>query len=155
MNVALGQSRTAGLAIGVFVVDVADQAIRFSRPQRSPLVFDCVDGQAVAEIVASWTGIPAGRMRSDEIRNVLNLRGRLEERVIGQSHALDAIGLGEILQRHRDPGRRVLLRPGPLEQSPSLRHSQAIAAVTDTAQHRLARDDADPSLPPAAARADR
>ena len=57
----------------------------------APLLKVTVDGQAVAEVVANWTGIPVGRMMSDEIRTVLNLRERLEERVIGQSHALEAI----------------------------------------------------------------
>ncbi len=56
-----------------------------------PLVFPVVDGQAVAEIVESWTGIPAGRMQSDEIRTVLNLRDAMESRIVGQSHALEAV----------------------------------------------------------------
>ncbi|MBB3454581.1 type VI secretion system protein VasG [Rhizobium sp. BK313] len=56
-----------------------------------PLVFPVVDAQAVAEIVESWTGIPAGRMRSDEIRTVLDLRRAMERRIIGQPHALEAI----------------------------------------------------------------
>ena len=56
-----------------------------------PLVSPCVDGQAVAEVVAAWTGIPVGRMVSDEIRGVLELRPRLEARVVGQSHALETI----------------------------------------------------------------
>jgi type VI secretion system protein VasG len=56
-----------------------------------PLVHPVVDGQAVAEIVESWTGIPAGRMRSDEIRTVLNLREAMEARIVGQPHALEAI----------------------------------------------------------------
>ena len=56
-----------------------------------PLIFPVVDGQAIAEIVESWTGIPAGRMQSDEIRTVLNLRQALERRIVGQSHALEAI----------------------------------------------------------------
>ncbi|WP_395673103.1 type VI secretion system ATPase TssH [Inquilinus sp.] len=56
-----------------------------------PLVFPVVDAQAVAEIVESWTGIPAGRMRSDEIRTVLTLREAMERRVVGQPHALEAI----------------------------------------------------------------
>ncbi len=33
-----------------------------------------VDGQAIAAIVEAWTGIPARRMQTDEIRTVLNLR---------------------------------------------------------------------------------
>jgi type VI secretion system protein VasG len=56
-----------------------------------PLVFPMVDTQAVAEIVETWTGIPARRMRADEIRSVLNLRQGLEQRVIGQPHALEAV----------------------------------------------------------------
>jgi type VI secretion system protein VasG len=56
-----------------------------------PLIFPVVDRQAVAEIVANWTGIPAGRMQSDEIRTVLNLREAMERRVVGQSHAMEAV----------------------------------------------------------------
>jgi type VI secretion system protein VasG len=56
-----------------------------------PLVHPVVDGQAVAEVVATWTGIPVGRMVSDEIKTVLNLKHKLMERVVGQDHALDAI----------------------------------------------------------------
>lgn len=56
-----------------------------------PLIHPVVDGQAVAEIVEGWTGIPAGRMRADEIRTVLTLRDRLARRIIGQPHALDAV----------------------------------------------------------------
>lgn len=56
-----------------------------------PLVFPVVDGQAVAEVVQTWTGIPTGRMRSDEIRSVMSLRESMEQRIIGQSHALEAI----------------------------------------------------------------
>nr|WP_294501590.1 type VI secretion system ATPase TssH [uncultured Rhodopila sp.] len=56
-----------------------------------PLIFPVVDGQAVAEIVQSWTGIPAGRMREAEIRSVLTLRETLEKRVVGQTHALEAV----------------------------------------------------------------
>jgi len=45
----------------------------------------------VAEVVSGWTGIPVGKVLKDEIQTVLSLRERLEERVIGQSHALEAI----------------------------------------------------------------
>ncbi|RLU04022.1 MAG: type VI secretion system ATPase TssH [Ketobacter sp.] len=56
-----------------------------------PLMQASVDEQAVAEVVANWTGIPVGKMVSDEINAVLSLQDRLEERVIGQSHALSAV----------------------------------------------------------------
>ena len=56
-----------------------------------PMVPLQVDGHVVAEIVASWTGIPLGRMVKDEIQTVLNLQPLLAARVIGQDHALEAI----------------------------------------------------------------
>ena len=58
---------------------------------QSPMVLPVVDATAVAQIIAGWTGIPVGRMVSDEIQTVLNLRESLEQRVIGQGHALEAI----------------------------------------------------------------
>jgi type VI secretion system protein VasG len=57
----------------------------------TPMVPVQVDGQVVAEIVANWTGIPLGKMMKDDIRTVLNLKNLLQERVLGQSHAIDAI----------------------------------------------------------------
>ena len=56
-----------------------------------PLILPDVDGQAVASVVADWTGIPVGRMVRNEIEAVLKLGDTLNERVIGQRHALDAI----------------------------------------------------------------
>jgi type VI secretion system protein VasG len=51
----------------------------------------CLDGQAVSQIISSWTGIPVGKMLKDEIENTLNLTAQLTQRVIGQDHALDTI----------------------------------------------------------------
>jgi type VI secretion system protein VasG len=56
-----------------------------------PLIYPVVDAQAVAEVVAGWTGIPAGRMQSNEIRTVLNLQDVMGQRIVGQPHALDAV----------------------------------------------------------------
>ena len=58
----------------------------------SPLMQVSVDSQTIAEVVAGWTGIPVGKMMANEIQTVLKLHDKLEERVIGQSHALEAIG---------------------------------------------------------------
>ncbi|MES2300172.1 MAG: type VI secretion system ATPase TssH [Pseudomonadota bacterium] len=57
----------------------------------TPLVPAQVDGHVVAGIVAGWTGIPLGKMVKDEIKTVLRLRELLEERVLGQPHAIDAL----------------------------------------------------------------
>jgi len=58
---------------------------------QQPLVHACVEGQAIAEVVENWTGIPAGRMMADQIHMVLKLRETLESRVVGQNHALEAL----------------------------------------------------------------
>ena len=56
-----------------------------------PLILPSVDEQAVAAVVAAWTGIPVGRMVKDDITAVLDLDRVLAERVIGQDHALQMI----------------------------------------------------------------
>jgi len=58
----------------------------------TPMVYDVVDANVVAEVLSGWTGIPAGRMVGDEIRAVLAVKDRLGERIKGQPHALDIIG---------------------------------------------------------------
>ncbi|MEM8669141.1 MAG: type VI secretion system ATPase TssH [Planctomycetota bacterium] len=57
----------------------------------SPLILPHVDEQAVASVVADWTGIPVGRMVKDEITTVLQLADHLDKRVIGQRHALEMV----------------------------------------------------------------
>ncbi|MET1077926.1 MAG: type VI secretion system ATPase TssH [Pseudomonas sp.] len=56
-----------------------------------PLVLPAVDEAAVASVVADWTGIPVGRMVRNEIAAVLGLVDTLDQRVIGQRHALEQI----------------------------------------------------------------
>jgi type VI secretion system protein VasG len=89
-------------------VVVADTAVSDERPQllseiaalqrtlsdlqgESPLILPSVDEQAVGSVVQDWTGVPVGRMVKNEIETVLNLAERLNQRVIGQRHALDMI----------------------------------------------------------------
>ncbi|RJR20254.1 MAG: AAA family ATPase, partial [Nitrospiraceae bacterium] len=57
----------------------------------SPLVQISVDGNIVSEVISGWTGIPTGRMLTDEISTVLNMGKLLGERIIGQDHALSAV----------------------------------------------------------------
>jgi type VI secretion system protein VasG len=56
-----------------------------------PLILPTVDNPAVASVVQDWTGIPVGRMVRNEIETVLRLADNLEQRIIGQRHALDMI----------------------------------------------------------------
>ena len=57
----------------------------------APLVLPTVDEQAVGSVVQDWTGIPVGRMVRNEVDAVLRLADTLNQRVIGQKHALDMI----------------------------------------------------------------
>jgi len=56
-----------------------------------PMVPVAVNGAAVAAVISSWTGVPAGRMLRDDIHGLLDLPSRLSEKVVGQSQAIDTI----------------------------------------------------------------
>ena len=56
-----------------------------------PLILSSVDEQAIGSVVQDWTGIPVGRMVRNEIETILNLADLIEQRIIGQRHALDMI----------------------------------------------------------------
>lgn len=56
-----------------------------------PMMFSHVTGEAIAEVVANWTGIPVGKMQNDELDTVRFLDTHLNQRVIGQQHAMQAI----------------------------------------------------------------
>mgnify|MGYP000030845895 CR=1 FL=1 len=57
----------------------------------SPMVHLDVTTQSVADIVENWTGIPVGNMVADEIESLLKLEDKLQERVVGQNHAMTKI----------------------------------------------------------------
>jgi type VI secretion system protein VasG len=67
------------------------QAQLHEQQGESPLILPTVDHQAIAAVVQDWTGIPVGRMVKNEIETVLKLADNLEQRIIGQRHALDMI----------------------------------------------------------------
>ncbi len=54
----------------------------------TPLVRPFVDASIVGEVISGWTGIPVGKMMSDELGTMLELEKHLGARVIGQDHAL-------------------------------------------------------------------
>ncbi len=75
----------------------------------APLIHAAVDAQAVAAVVADWTGIPVGRMLRDEAHAVLQLAQTLGRRVIGQDHGLAAIAhrIQTARAQLTDPGKPV------------------------------------------------
>ncbi len=59
--------------------------------QNDPLLKVEVDSQTICDVISGWTGIPTGRMLTDEIPAVLRLEKSLQKRIIGQDQALGAI----------------------------------------------------------------
>ncbi|MGO6888849.1 MULTISPECIES: type VI secretion system ATPase TssH [Rhizobium] len=58
---------------------------------QTPLLPRVVDKEIVAAVVARWTGIPVGKLLSDQIETVKTLDARLKERVLGQDAAIERI----------------------------------------------------------------
>lgn len=59
--------------------------------QNNPLLKVEVDSQTISDVISGWTGIPTGRMLTDEIPAVLKMEQSLQKRIIGQDQALGAI----------------------------------------------------------------
>lgn len=56
-----------------------------------PMVPLDVDRRVVASVIADFTGVPAGKMLTDEVGALLRLDETLGQRVVGQPQAIDAI----------------------------------------------------------------
>ena len=57
----------------------------------APMVKEEVGPDDVAEVVASWTGIPAGRLLEGETAKLLRMEDELGQRLIGQAEAVAAV----------------------------------------------------------------
>lgn len=70
---------------------------------------EVVDESDIAEVVASWTGIPLNQMLETEADKLLNMEQRLHERIVGQDKAIEA--LSDAIRRSRsglsDPRRPI------------------------------------------------
>ncbi len=60
-----------------------------SAPRR--MLKEEVDEEDIAAIVSKWTGIPVSKMLEGEMQKLVQMEGRLEERVIGQNEAIEAV----------------------------------------------------------------
>ena len=67
----------------------------------------CVDADDIAEVVASWTGIPVAKLTQTESERLMHLEETLHRRVIGQDEAVRAVA--KAIRRSRvglkDPNR--------------------------------------------------
>jgi ATP-dependent Clp protease ATP-binding subunit ClpB len=59
--------------------------------QTTPMVKEEVGAQDIADVVAQWTGIPAGRLLEGETAKLLRMEEGLGKRLIGQKEAVAAV----------------------------------------------------------------
>jgi ATP-dependent Clp protease ATP-binding subunit ClpC len=77
--------------------------------EREHHIDEVVDVQDIAEVVHQWTGIPVTQMMETESQKLLQMEERLQERIIGQEEAIQAIS--DAIRRARsglkDPSRPI------------------------------------------------
>ncbi|MBM4052875.1 MAG: ATP-dependent chaperone ClpB [Planctomycetes bacterium] len=81
-----------------------ERTLRSRMASGGSLVREEVDPEAIAAVVARWTGIPVSRLVESEREKLMHLEGELHRRVVGQDEAVTAVaravrrnraGLGE------------------------------------------------------------
>jgi ATP-dependent Clp protease ATP-binding subunit ClpB len=60
-------------------------------PAEAPMVKEEVGPDDVADVVAAWTGIPAGRLLEGETGKLLRMEDELGHRIVGQASAVQAV----------------------------------------------------------------
>ncbi|WP_105566671.1 ATP-dependent Clp protease ATP-binding subunit [Microbacterium halophytorum] len=75
------------------IPDLERQVAEAERAEQSDerMVGDQVTDEAIAEVIAAWTGIPVGRLMQGETEKLLNLETELGRRLIGQKEAVTAV----------------------------------------------------------------
>jgi len=71
--------------------DSIDGAGRSGVPTARPMVKEEVGPDDVADVVSSWTGIPAGRLLEGETGKLLRMEAELGHRLVGQTAAVQAV----------------------------------------------------------------
>ncbi|MCB9846135.1 MAG: AAA family ATPase [Phycisphaeraceae bacterium] len=69
----------------------AEEASHKREAAGTALVKEEVDAEQIAEIVARWTGVPVSRLVESERTKLARMEDKLNERVIGQDHALTSV----------------------------------------------------------------
>lgn len=89
---------------------LAERQKRFKKLQHSSrLLKEEVTDEDIANVVSRWTGIPVSRMLEAEVQKLARMEEELEERVIGQNHAVKLVS--DAIKRARagiaDPNRPI------------------------------------------------
>ena len=110
------RDRRAGLREGRVAARQGEDAARPRRPQREKEwkagdldVVAEVDDEQIAEVLATWTGIPVFKLTEEETARLLRMEDELHKRVIGQEQAIKAVS--QAIRRTR-AGLKDPKRPG-------------------------------------------
>jgi ATP-dependent Clp protease ATP-binding subunit ClpB len=68
----------------------AEKSLR-EKPSTQRLLHEEVTEEDIARVVASWTGIPVSRMLETERQKLVKMEERLQQRVVGQQEAIEAV----------------------------------------------------------------
>ncbi|HEV2211366.1 MAG TPA: ATP-dependent chaperone ClpB [Verrucomicrobiae bacterium] len=68
----------------------AEKALR-EKPAAQRLLHEEVTDEDIARVVASWTGIPVSRMLETERQKLVKMEERLQQRIVGQQEAVQAV----------------------------------------------------------------
>ena len=88
-------------------IDAGEAEEDASDTDATPMIAEKVDADGIAEVVASWTGIPVGRLMQGETEKLLTMEDHIGERLIGQREAVASVS--DAVRRSRagvaDPNR--------------------------------------------------
>ncbi len=73
--------------------DGGKSSVRPTRASATParMLKEEVDEEDIAKIVSKWTGIPVSKMLEGEVKKLVTMEDRLQQRVIGQDAALEKV----------------------------------------------------------------
>jgi ATP-dependent Clp protease ATP-binding subunit ClpB len=90
-------------------LEAASSALKEHQAAHGSLLAEEVTAEAIAEVVARWTGIPVSKLLEGEKAKLLRMEDRLRARVVGQDEAVVAVATAVRRARAglKDPGRPV------------------------------------------------
>ena len=79
------------------------------KENKSDILSDTVDDNAISEVVSKWTNIPVSRLNNSERDKILNLEDNMKKMVIGQDKAIKLVVSAIIRSRSgiKDPNRPI------------------------------------------------
>ncbi len=124
--------------------EVEEKETLLGQTDRAKMIRNEVTDEHIAEVVARWTGIPSGRLLGGERDRLLGMEATLQQRVVGQDEAVEA--LCHAVRRSRaglaDPNRPIgtFLFLGPTGVGKT-ELSKALADFLFNDEHALVRID--------------